>query len=307
MNLYDLMDPLDVDDMLHIDNSKLPIIENICNISLSNDNKLSTVMHFDSLEYLKYSNKYKYDKLIIANVVYKTQNKRFYDQFHMLNLINTTTKYKLEYYIKQNYKLANDFINHYSDIIKLKFILPTPVKFFTKTKIHDKLKLHINISNPTIRGTLYDKAISHVYDSTIDFISVTKSCISVPELGQLIQDKKITTSAEVISELWDDQLTTVKNVLDNIFVNMSPCKIIFSHEKCMYGYPDFIADNWIIDIKTSMKTILTVHNFLQVVGYAICSGIKNICLYDIENGYLYTGTLNTHQYDQLSTILFKKN
>ena len=57
MNLYDLMDPLDVDDMLHIDNSKLPIIENICNISLSNYNKLSTVMHFDSLEYLKYSNK----------------------------------------------------------------------------------------------------------------------------------------------------------------------------------------------------------------------------------------------------------
>ena len=52
--------------------------------------------------------------------------------------------------------------------------------------------------------------------------------------------------------------------------------------------PDLIADDYIIDIKTTEnKKIDSKANFIQTLFYAMVANKKNICLYDPINGDLY--------------------
>lgn len=298
MNLHDLIDPIDYD-LINQTNSNLthnqfaePKKDNIVEKSLKEINYL------DSIEYLKYSNQYLHDKLIIANTKYKLKHSEQYAKFKELKLIRSTEKYTLEYYIKKNYRLVNGILDLHS-----KKMQTDPKKFFKMEKLHDPANILVNIMDPTIRGTIYDKAISYIYDNTIDFLTVVRSCGSVPELDTIIAQNKIIDSKEMIFALFGDQLNKIKPIIDNMFSNMSPCKIIYSHDTKTYGYPDFIADNWIVDIKTSKTSVLNMKNYLQVVGYAVCAGLNGVCLYDIENGCIYKGVLKPKTIDKIRKLL----
>lgn len=267
---------------------------NTTKINDKNNILLKDTLFLNSVEYLKYSNQCLYDKKIIATTTYKKQNEEKYKLFKNLKLIRSTERYTLEYYIKSNYRLVNKLMEINLNKLKENNIVIDPKKFFIREKLHEPIKLLIDIKDQTIKGTLYDKSLSYVYDENIDLLAIVKSCKSVNEIDEIIVKNRIINSREAMDALFGNQLYEIKNNIDNKFSNMLPCKIIYSHDTRIYGYPDFIADNWIVDVKTSKnhKTgILNVKNYLQVIGYAICTGITNICLYDIENGYIYKGSI----------------
>lgn len=283
MNLCDLMECCD-------DISNEDTIENVNKMDQQIVVKpVSNISFIDSIEYLKYSNQYMHDKLIIATKQYKENNIEKYKLFKELGLIKTREKYTLEYYIKTNYKLVNSLLEQNSKKLQNRNLLVEPKKFFAKKRIHVSVPLSVNIENQTIKGTLYDKALSYVYDKSIDFLTVVRSCKTIDEIDNLIIQNRIINSDEMITALFENRLDNVKIAISNVFTNMLPCKIIYSHNTKTYGYPDFIADDWIIDVKTSKSNILNMKNYLQVIAYAICSDINNVCLYDIENGFIYTG------------------
>lgn len=295
MSLYDLMD----DPVNYSFEDKKPEIKN----KEETMKLVSDMSYTESIEYLKYSNPYLHDKLIIANSEYKNKHKKLYDEFKHLKLIATSDRYKIEHYIKINYKLINTQIELLSEQLLKQHIITDPKKFFKMSILHGKINMLINIKDATIRGTLFDKALSYVYDNSIDFLTVARSCKTVEELSDIIINKKIISSEEMINELFGNQLEHVKIALDAEFANMKPCKIIYSHDTRTYGYPDFIADNWMIDVKTSKSSVINLKNYLQIIGYAICSGTRNICLYDIENGLLYKGTIKSNTYEKIKSML----
>ena len=261
---------------------------------------------FDSIEYLKYSNPNEYDKLIIANSSYKTKHKEEFKLFKELGLILSTEKFKLEHYIKSNYKLVNKLIELNMKKLKENNIALNYCDFFTKHKIHEPIKIFASIKDQSVKGVIYDKAIGYVYDPTINFLTIVKSCKTVDDFSEIIIKNKILDSEEMINVLFKNQLNDATNAIDIYFKNMKPCKIIYSHETKTYGYPDFIADNWIIDVKTSKTKsgIINMKNYLQVVGYAVCANINNVGLYDIENGYIYKGYLSNEMIEKIKKILF---
>ncbi len=291
MSLYDLIenDLTENDCVSNSDNES----NDDKNDQIKNKIKLvSDINYVDSIEYLKYSHQYLHDKLIIANAIYKEKHRDSYKFFKEIGLIKSSEKYTLEYYIKTNYKLINNVLEINSKKIQEKNLLSDPKKFFKKERLHKPIKLSIKIDNQTIKGTLFDKAISYVYDNSIDFLTIVRSIKSVDEINEIIVKNKIINSDEMMFSLFGTQLFEIKKDIDNMFTNMLPCKIIFSHDSKTYGYPDFIADNWIIDVKTSKSNVINMKNYLQVIAYAICSGINNVCLYDIELGYIYKGTIS---------------
>jgi hypothetical protein len=304
MNLHDLVDSSDCNDTV----TKLG--ETVAKLGETDTKlgetvtKLSEINYLDSIEYLKYSNQYLHDKLIIANKQYKEKYQEEYKFFKELKLIGTHERYTLEYYIKTNYRLVNKLVELNSKKLQEKNLCTDPKKIFTKKKIHEPIRLLVNIKDPTIRGTLYDKALSYLYDKSIDFLTVVRSCKSVDEIDDVIVQNKIINSDEMLFSLFGNQLDNIKHIIDDEFSNMSPCKIIYSHDTKTYGYPDFIADNWIIDIKTSKTSVLNMKNYLQVIGYAICADINNICLYDVENGYIYKAMLKSENIKKIKMLCF---
>ena len=88
MNLYDLIDSTDQDLICDLicDSSDQPI-KNITK-------PLKKIGYMDSIEYLKYSNQYLHDKLIIANKQYKDKYADQYKFFKELKLIGTSSPEK---------------------------------------------------------------------------------------------------------------------------------------------------------------------------------------------------------------------
>lgn len=300
-SLYDLIDVDEI--MTESKNDETYKIEETQN-EINKSKSVYEIKWFDSIEYLKYSHTYLHDKLIIATSKYKEKNRNIYDLFRQMGLIRSSEKYVLEYYIKKNYKLVNLLIEHNTKKLQNKNSLSDPKKFFIKKKIHNPIKMSINITDQTVKGTLYDKALSYVYDENIDFLTVVRSCKSIKEIDDLITKNRILDSSDIIGVLFGSQLEEIKEIINNEFTNMTPCKIIYSHETQTYGYPDFIANDWIIDIKTSKTSILNMKNYLQVISYAICSDVNNVCLYDIENGCIYKGNIKQDIIDKIKFVLF---
>ena len=72
------------------------------------------------------------------------------------------------------------------------------------------------------------------------------------------------------------------------FTNVKTTECYVNFDFKIYGEPDLIADDYIIDIKTSENNkIVSKENIKQILFYAIVAGKKNICLYDPINGNLY--------------------
>lgn len=296
MNLYDLMD-VDIENINNVDDVEK-------NDAIEIKKRIDCIDWIDSIEYLKYSHQYLHDKQIIASTSYKNKYKEKYKLFKEIGLIGSSEKYTLEHYIKMNYRLINSLLETNSKKLQEKKLLTDPKKFFIKEKIHDKVEMTIEINDQTIKGTLFDKALSFIYDGSIDFLTVVRSCKSVELIDELIVRNKILDSNEMVTCLFKNDINKLKEIIGKKFTNMLPCKMIYSHQTRTYGYPDFIADDWIIDIKTSKKSVINMKNYLQVISYAICSNINNVCLYDIENGYIYKGNIKDETIEKIKRIMF---
>jgi len=247
---------------------KLYVVEN-------DDNFINTIeIRGNNLYCYKYTtkeyyNKYKdiYDKLFEL----KFYNIQGYKQFE--------TK-RLEVYIFDNFNGRN-ILNNLD--IKIKFIKEN---IYEKINI-DKLKF---ITRNEQKGTFIDYCIKYIINNNYNygFLYLMKchKCIDYNNLPKNLEDCKNT--ADLINLLFEkDFIQKILKIKDKyISIKTSECYINF--DLLIYGEPDLITDNYIIDIKTSEnKKIDSKKNYLQTLFYAILSNKKNICLYDPINGNLY--------------------
>lgn len=239
-------------------------------------------------KFFKYGDKYR--NSLLSNKNHKENNKDMYDDLIKHKLINTMKiKYIPEYYIKEQYTTINKIMEYenYSNLIKNN-ILDDYKIFFTKNKIHDKLNINLDIKDPKIKGTLLDGVLSYYYDKTINLFEYICLC-NDESIKNLIHNKNILNSDDFIKEVLGNQIDDIKKILDLKYKNIKSNMFVYNHSLKSYGNPDLIADDVIIDIKTSKNEIITSSNYCQIISYGILMNIHNVCLYDIENGVLYEG------------------
>jgi hypothetical protein len=93
---------------------------------------------------------------------------------------------------------------------------------------------------------------------------------------------------DLINLLFEKEFINKILKFKNNFTSIKTSECYINFDLLIYGEPDLITDNYIIDIKTSEnKKIDSEKNYLQTLFYAILANKKNICLYDPINGDLY--------------------
>lgn len=304
MNLSDIFDFFDCP--REPDNKKVKNTKPI--VGCENTEQMKKINCLDTFEYLRFVNENLYYQKQIATKEYKASNKHLYDDFISNNIIKSSKgKYTLEYYLKEQYALSNECLENIGYTILLKNgIIRKASYFFKEEKIHDKINISINVDNK-ILGLLFDKGLAFLYDNTINYLEIVKSIKSEQSILKLFAEKEINTSDDMLKELFGDQLNKAKECLDKLFTNIKVNKMIYLHKNKIYGYPDLVADDCIIDIKTSKNNILNSKNYLQILSYGLCAKVKNVYLYDIENGKLYCGKISDDSLWKMNDYIKEKS
>jgi len=234
---------------------------------------------------------------------YYNKHKHIYDKLFELNIYNLK-EYKqfiterLEIYIFNNFN-CRDILNNFD--FKIEFV---------KEKLHGKINIdNLNfITRNEQKGTFVDYCIKYIINNDYDYAySYLMSC------NKSIDNSKIPNNLEdclntkdLIDFLFEkDFIEKILKLKENfISIKTSECYINF--DLFIYGEPDLITDNYIIDIKTTEnKKIDSKKNYLQTLFYAIMTNKNNICLYDPINGDLYKYQLTS---DNIKDIkIFIKN
>jgi hypothetical protein len=224
---------------------------------------------------------YKFYKYV--SDIYYNKYKDIYDKLYELGLykIKGYEKYKterLEIYILGIYYNDNLFD------INIKF---------TCEKIHeniniDKLKF---IKNSKIKGTLIDYCVKYIINQNIDeAVKYIKSCNSI-EIPDYINN--CNNTKELIDIIFGDIFYENINKFKKLFCGINISDFYINFEKEIYGEPDLISDDYIIDIKTSeSKNIDNNKNMCQIIKYANLTNKNKMCLYDPLNGYIYKSSIN---------------
>ena len=217
----------------------------------------------------EYYNKYKdiYDKLFEL----KFYNIQGYKQFE--------TK-RLEVYIFDNCNGRN-ILNNLD--IKIKFI---------KEQIHEKInidKLKF-IKRNEQKGVFIDYCIKYIinnnYNYGFSYLMSCHKCIDYNNLPENLEECKNTS--DLINILFENDFIQKILKLKDKFLSIQTTECYINFDLLIYGEPDLITDEYIIDIKTSEnKKIDSKKNYLQTLFYAIIANKKHICLYDPINGDLY--------------------
>ncbi len=226
---------------------------------------------------------YKFYKYV--SKIYYDKYKEIYDKLYELGLykINGYEKYKterLEIYILGLF---------YNDFDRSSIVVN-----FSQEKIHESIntgKLNF-INNSKIKGTLIDYCVKYIINPIkyeYEAVQYIKSCksINIPEnIGNILNTK------DLINYLFDDIFYSKINKLKELFLNLNVADFYINFEKELYGEPDLISDDYIIDIKTSDNNEILKHkNICQIINYAILTNKNNVCLYDPINGYIYKSTI----------------
>jgi hypothetical protein len=217
----------------------------------------------------EYYNTYKniYDKLFEL----KIYNIQGYKQFETE---------RLELYIFDNFKGKNIL----DDLdIKIKFM---------KEQIHEKInidKLKF-IKRNEQKGVFIDYCIKYIinnnYNYGFEYLMSCNKSIDYDNLPENLEDCK--NIDDLINLLFEKEFINKILKFKEKFTSIKTSECYVNFDLLIYGEPDLITDNYIIDIKTSEnKKIDSKKNYLQTLFYAILANKKNICLYDPINGDLY--------------------
>jgi len=88
------------------------------------------------------------------------------------------------------------------------------------------------------------------------------------------------------------QIDKIKLILNNRYKNIQSNALMYNHSLKVYGNPDLLTDDYVIDIKISKNNkILSAVNYLQLISYEVLLNKNKICFYDMENGIVYEGEL----------------
>lgn len=216
-----------------------------------------------------YYNKYKsmYDKLFELNF------------YHIQGYKQYETE-RLELYIFDNFKGRN-ILDTFD--IKIDFV---------KEQIHEKInidKLQF-IKRNQEKGVFIDYCIKYIinnnYDHGFEYLKSCNKTIDCDNIPEKFQDcKNIDDLIDLLFE--KDFIQKILKVKEK-FVSIKTSECYINYDLLIYGEPDLITDDYIIDIKISEnKKIDSKKNYLQTLFYALVANKENICLYDPINGYLY--------------------
>ena len=296
-DLYSKRKKFDLDTMSILNNCENKFIHNKRNLYVveNDDNFINTVevkgKNIYCYKYCtkNYYNKYKhiYDKLFELKIYHISGYKQFETE-------------RLELYIFDNFR-GNNILNNLD--IKIKFI---------KENIHEKININkLNfITRNQQKGTFIDYCIKYIinnnYDYGFSYLMKCNECIDYNNLPEKLEDCENT--ADLINLLFEkDFIQKILKIKDKyISIKTSECYI--NLDLFIYGEPDLITNDCIIDIKTSEnKKIDSKKNYLQTLFYAIISNKKNICLYDPINGDLYKYEITEENIINIKNYIITKN
>jgi len=102
-------------------------------------------------------------------------------------------------------------------------------------------------------------------------------------------------SIELITKLFPN-IDEIEKIV-KYFPNIKNGNFTLNTQYKIYGIPDLLADDYVIDIKISNDKITTKDNILQLLFYSILTNKHNICLYEPLSGYIYTMFIDNNKYN----------
>jgi len=266
--LKKLIDKCEKENIKNYYNRKLYIIdyyEEFMNTIEFKDEKFSCFKYITKDYYNKYKNIY--DKL-------------FELKFYNIQGYKQMETERLEAYIFKNLEGRKIFEGF---DIKINFV---------KENIHSKInvdKLKFIITSQT-KGTFIDYCIKYIINNEYDFAyNYLLTCDKSIDYNNLPDNlKNCENTKDCIDLLFEKDFTEKILKIKNKFPSVKTTECYINFDLLIYGEPDLIADDYIIDIKTTEnKKIDSKANFIQTLFYAMVANKKNICLYDPINGDLY--------------------
>ena len=262
-----------------------------------NDNFYNTIEITQNKEHYichKYVTKLYYDTY--KNIYDKLFEYKFYD-CDKYKIFETK---RLDHYIYSNFN-GRDSINGFNT--KYKFI---------EEQIHDKInidKLKF-ITRYQELGTFIDYCVKYIINNNYDFaFSYLLSCnktINYDDLPENLEHCKNTN--DLINLLFEKDFVQKILKIKEIFLQLDTTQCYINFDLLIYGEPDLISNDYIIDIKISKNNkINTKSNFLQSLFYALVTNKKNICLYDPINGIIYKYELTEQNINDGKNYIKNKN
>ena len=216
---------------------------------------------------------------------YYNKYKDIYDKLFELNIYNIQgykqmESERLEAYIFKNFE-GRKILEGFD--IKINFI---------KENIHSKInidKLKFITRNET-KGTFIDYCVKYIinneYDYAYDYLLSCNKSIDYNNLPDNLEN--CNNTKDYIDLLFEKDFTEKISKIKDKFPSVKTTECYVNFDLLIYGEPDLITDNYIIDIKTTEnKKIDSKANFIQTLFYAMVANKRNICLYDPINGDLY--------------------
>lgn len=222
----------------------------------------------------KYYNKYKhiYDKLFELNLYNNIKYEKFHTQRLEIYIFNNLYGCSILNNLNIKITYSKEHIHNKININKLKFI----------TRYQEK-------------GTFIDYCIKYLinnkYNYAFDYLmsclqSIDHTCL--PDKLQYCE-----TTKHLIYLLFEKNFIYEIKKFINYFKSLKTCDCFVNFDLYIYGEPDLISDDYVIDIKISKNNkIATKKNYLQVLFYTILTNKKKFCLYDPLNGDLYKYEIN---------------
>jgi len=241
---------------------------------------------------------YKYITKEYYNTYKNIYDKLFELKFYNIQGYKQFETERLELYIFDNFKGKNIL----DDLdIKIEFM---------KEQIHEKInidKLKF-IKRNEQKGVFIDYCIKYIINNNYNFgfeylMSCNKS-IDYDNLPKNLEDCK--NIDDLINLLFEKEFINKILKFKEKFTSIKTSECYVNFNLLIYGEPDLITDNYIIDIKTSEnKKIDSKKNYLQTLFYAILANKKNICLYDPINGDLYKYEITNNNIIEIKNYISK--
>ena len=180
----------------------------------------------------------------------------------------------------------------YTKLLKNKLIDEN--KSWTETNF-DKIELNFNIDMfaPQSFGTFIDKVLKYGIDKSEDPYAYFNSC-------NIYIDDIFNNVDEFIGKciIYDKCLEYIKNA----FVGLKSGKNILNTCLQIYGEPDLISDEYMIEIKTGAN-ILQHKYYLQLLFFCLMFDKHKIAIIDPINGKIYTKCLDLQKMKRLKEYI----
>ena len=161
-----------------------------------------------------------------------------------------------------------------------------------KENIHTKINIDkLNfIKRIEQKGVFIDYCIKYIinndYDYAYNYLGTCNKSIDYDNIPDNLENCKNTQ--DYINLLFEKDFSEKILKIKEKFSSVKTTECYINFNLLIYGEPDLITDDYIIDIKTTEnKKIDSKANFIQTLFYAVVTNKKNICLYDPINGNLY--------------------